>query len=389
MSFQGLFVYTILIGIMELFAINLAKDTPYITYSNGRLKEKTFFRWEIITPILIFSIVLGMRWNVGWDHIPYLFAYIQNDIERFEFGFKFITSLFQKANIHYVLYFTLWAFLQIYFFLLSFKKEYYLFPFLIIFIFTQSEVSFWINGIRQALSMCFILYSITFIDKKKPVYYILLSIIAVSFHRSAIIIVIILYPLLVSGKCYFRKQYLQYFLLILAFIGRTIIYNHIEQFEIVLEFYNELIGYAGTEVGYTMEQLSAMEKENSIGFVYIIRLLVILIIIAFSTKMRLFYSSRWFNIIYNLFFIGALFTYLAPGNINNIDRLFRYFYIYKPIMISYLCYYLYKCNNTNKMLSYVIISLDILGWFGANIKNGWSFEFFFQHEITDIMYYLN
>lgn len=387
MNLQGLFVYAILICTMELFAINLAKDTPYITNSNGTLKEKTFFRWNIIIPMLIFSIIFGMRWDVGWDHIPYLYAYIYDDVERFEFGFRFITELFQKANIHYVLYFTLWSFLQIFFFQLSFKNEYYLFPFLTLFIFTQSEVGFWINGIRQALAMCIILYSITYINKRKPIYYILFAIIAILFHRSAIVVVIMLYPMLVNGKFFFKKISLQYILLIVAFIGHSYIYNYGDLIEKVLDLYNELIGFTGTDIAYKSEQMMENETNSRIGFVYIIRLMEVILIIRYSNKMRIFYNSRWFNIIYNLFFIGIILAYLAPNNINNIDRLFRYFYIYRPIMLAYFCYFLYKNNNT--ILSYLIVILDTIGWVGGNVKNGWSFDFFFQHEINDIMLYLN
>lgn len=389
MVFQGFFVYFVLILVMILFANRVAKQSSTIQIVNGNGKELPFFRFNIIFPFVLFSFVFGMRWNVGYDHIPYLFAYIFDDTERFEWGFRSITGLFQYFNVHYVFYFAFWAFLQICFFFLGFKYEYYLFPFLTLFIFTQSEVGFWMNGIRQSIAMCIILFSVKFIDEKKPLYYVLFSILAICFHRSAIVIVVFLYPLFVRGSNIFKSIILQYVLLGVAFVGHFVFNDYVPRFDSFLDVFNTMLGIAGSEVDYSMDQLSEIETNGKIGFVYIIRLIEVILIVACSKKMHLFYNTRRFNILYNLFFIGVFLNYLAPGNINNIDRLFRYFYIFRPVMLAYWAYYLYKTlKGSNLLLLWGILLCDIGGWVGANLKNGWPFDFFFQHDISEIMQYL-
>lgn len=389
MNLQGLFVYFFLIGIMELYAIKVSKQSSSIVLPDGNTKPLPFLRWETLIPMLLFAVVFGMRWNVGFDHIPYLFAYIYDDTERFEWGYRTITKLFQKANIHYVFYFSLWAFVQIYFFFRGFKDEYYLFPFLTLFIFTQSEVSFWMNGIRQAIAMCIILYSVTFIDKREPIYYALFAVLAVLFHRSSIVFVIILYPILFRGKCFFKNVIVQYVLLALAFVGHFSFSSFFAYAEDWLAIFNSMISYAGASADYNLGSLEGFDSESRVGFVYIVRLIEVILIIWYSPKLQAFYNSRRFNILYNLFFAGVLLAYLAPGNIDNIDRLFRYLYIYRPIMLAYFAHYLFKQPNENSRFVYFgILFCDIVGWSVANLKNGWSFDFFFQHDIGDIVFYL-
>ena len=66
---QSFIVYGFL-GLSMWFLGNLAaeRENAYL-----RMDRKTpFFTWEIITPLLLFAFISGIRWKVGTDHQSYL-----------------------------------------------------------------------------------------------------------------------------------------------------------------------------------------------------------------------------------------------------------------------------------------------------------------------------
>src|SRR5690606_18516102 len=83
------------------------------------------------------------------------------------------------------------------------------------------------------------------------------------------------------------------------------------------------------------------------GLVYIFRIVLNIIIILYSIKLKLFYNSKRFIVIYFLFIIGALTHYMFPVGLISITRPFRYFYVFQTIMFAYFLYYLYRTKLKN------------------------------------------
>ena len=135
------------------------------------------------------------------------------------------------------------------------------------------------NGIRQAIAMCIILYSVTFIDKREPIYYALFAVLSVLFHRSSIVFVIILYPILFRGKCFFKNVIVQYVLLALAFVGHFSFSSFFAYAEDWLAIFNSMISYAGASADYNLGSLEGFDSESRVGFVYIVRLIEVILII--------------------------------------------------------------------------------------------------------------
>lgn len=387
---QSILVYTFIILIMLLFANIAKRKAVYKTGQYGELVQKrSFWSFEIVFMLLFFALMFGMRYDVGTDHLGYLFSYIEGSVGedlRMEPLFRWISKICYDLNIHPIIYFAVWAFIQITFFLLAFKNERYLFPLLITFLFFNLSFTFWMNGIRQALAMCIWLYSITFIVEKKFWHYIIGGIIAFLFHRSALIL-FVFYPLLRNGKDYFKSIPLQLILFASVFIIKNVFEVFILQFEPIIEQFQTILG-GERELyrTYTMDNmLDELNNEVSgTGLAYMFRILVWVIIILYSRKLKSYYNSKKFNIIYFFFFFGLLTQYIFPEGVVVFSRPFRYFYIFQTIMLAYFVYYLFRSNSFrfNRLLAYALIIAFIgvfyLNMLGATERSSILFQFYFQ-----------
>lgn len=389
---QSIIVYSLLMFTMILFAVYASKRNGYIS-SSGLLVKISFWRFEVIFPLILFAIIFGMRYDVGVDHLGYLHGYLQKiHAGKNEPLFFLFAEIGWKLNWHYVLYFGVIAFTQALFFFYAFNNERYIYPFLVFFLFTNGEWGFWMNGIRQALAMCIWIFSIKYIEDKKLWKYLIWYVVATLIHKSAIIL-IVFYPILRNGKDYFKSIPLQLILLVSAFVLK-------EMFSVVI-FYiepliNSYINILGSEVygrSYHIEGLMGSFKESDgTGLVYLFRIILNVTIILYSTRLKLFYNSKRFNIIYFFFFFGLLTMYVFPVEFISITRPFRYFYIFPSIMYAFFLYYLFKTKVRDTQRGYVhaiiyyglifiFLGVFYLSIITSNENASFWYQFYFDQNI--------
>lgn len=326
---------------MILFAVYASRRNGYIS-SSGLLVKRSFWRFEVIFPLILFAIIFGMRYDVGVDHLGYLEGYLNKEyVGKNEPLFFLFSEIGWKLNWHYVLYFGVIAFTQAVFFFYAFKNERYIYPFLVFFLFTNGEWGFWMNGIRQALAMCIWIFSIKYIEDKKFWKYLIWCVVATLIHKSAIVL-IVFYPILRNGRDYFKSIPLQLILLGSAFILKEVFYVVFSYIEPLINTYTNILGsdmYSGYNTEVLME---SFRKSDGTGLVYLFRIILNVIIILYSKRLKLYYNSKRFNIIYFFFFIGILTMYVFPVGFISLTRPFRYFYIFQSIMYAFFLYYLFK-----------------------------------------------
>jgi len=337
-----------------------------------------FLTWEVILPIIGFSLVFGMRYGVGDDHLTYLNIYLTGEgVERYEWGFRYITTLFSKLNFHFAVYFTILAFLQIFFFFLAFKEERFLFPFLAFFLFSGGYYLSWMNGIRQDIAACIFIFAVKFIDQKKFVSFLVCCSLAFLFHKSAIIL-ILFYPLLRNGYDYFKSTTIQ----LLVFLCALIAYYTNINLVGLLENFITVISYWFNYEVYTNEGIENITLEATTGIGFFLTALMDLIIIMYSKNLKSFYNSRRFNNIYTLYFIGAIAGILFAGS-GVLLRPFRYLAYFKLILLAYFMHYTLK-NSKQPIyaLLFFLITVIFLLLFGAILYRGDTntakFLFFWQ-----------
>ncbi|WP_111672219.1 EpsG family protein [Algoriphagus litoralis] len=382
MVFQSLIVYSILVAVMVAFAwlYSLQRSHQY-AYFNTRVSNDSK-RIYLILIICIFSLVMGLRYKVGADYLTYYEGYFYNiDVGKGEVFFVWIRELFNSLNFHFTIYFSFLAFLNITFFVLAFKRDAFVLPLLLFFIFANGDWLFWMNGIRQSIAMCIWIYALNFIEKEKLWMYFGFCLLSIGFHTSAIIL-IPLYFFLKNGKDYFRSIRIQLMLFLTAFVIQYLFNSFLARVAPVIEFYQSEI--SGGLYDYSMErfQEEASSTVGGSGIAYYFRLLLNTLVIFNSKKLKDYFYSKWFLIIYSLFFIGLLTENIFPVGSIVITRPFRYFFIFESIVYSYFLFYLFKNSLYTKGFAYVLIltfiSIFYLNIITANVDSNIWYQFYFD-----------
>lgn len=355
---QSFLVYGILVVFMTLLGI-------YSSYKQAiNLNGKySFWQIEIILSLLLFSLVSGMRYDVGVDFKSYLDAYesikfksFSNKIE-FEPGFNWILKQFAAVDAHYSWVFGLLAFFQIFFLYFAFKKERYLYPYLSFVIITGGIYFSLMNEIRQGIATCIMIYAVRLVQERKLIPYIILGFAGFLIHRSAIIFIPI-YLLLNTEKDFFKSIWLQLILLsYIIFLAST---NYLKSLMSFIEKIITLIGYQG-KYGNISHQMDIFEHDFTKGIRYYAPLIINIVIILYSKKLKKYLNSTIIIRYYNLYFLGALMSVLFYDNVI-MQRPARYFTTMQIVISSYLLYYLWmnkKNNNFNLLIFAFIIILHI------------------------------
>ena len=388
---ESLIVNTVLFLLLFFLA---AKASSRKKISN-KIGKKAGFPSEMFALFLIFAIVNGARYDVGVDYLNYLEIYTSGKIlyaKKYELLFKGLTWIWTELHAHAFFFFFSIAFIQIVCFFLAFKDERFLYPLLVFFLQMNGEFFVWMNISRCAIAMCIWLASLKFLIEKKPLLYYLGCLIAFGFHRSAIIL-IVFYPFLRSGKDFFPRRSVQFMLIIGALLISVFFNSVFMRMEGLVTLYQNALGgekdiYSNYDFQVMLDSIPNEQKGT--GLAAIFNLAVAFIIILFSNKLKAFYPSKKFTIIYFFFILGLFFKYVFPPNTISLSRPFRYFNVFQSIVLAYFSYYLYKKrhNGYNKIIltGLIIAFLGIyyLSQVTASPNSHIWFQFFFQSK--DLFY---
>lgn len=346
MILQSVFIYSVVLLVLYTCGKISCKRV------RGQIEGVSFNHWESWFPILFFSVIFGLRYDVGTDHLSYLESYqTGNDVERYEYIFQNVTIFLSSLDSHFFLYFALWAFIQLFFVYYALKDERYLMPYVAISLMMGQYFIHWMNGIRQDLAGCIFFYAISFIAEKRLLKYILFCVIAFGFHKSALLL-LPLYPLLSSARNLTFNRFVQFVFLVFAF-GVAITKR---------DFMSELfpiIDVFALQLDYDVYSENVIEKfadktRAGDGISVRVLFLINLIIIYYSPKMKERFQSNKFTICYNLYYWGAVSQLFFINNML-LARPFRYFRLFNMLMIAYLLYYLCKPKLTKK--NFVVVSI--------------------------------
>ncbi len=349
---QTIFVYTFLAFFMFYF-------TKKADMCSGTIANVFF-----CTPVLLYTIVFGVRYGVGIDYLSYLETYENWGVgsaeeERMELGFALINQICSVFSFSPVVLFSIFAFLQIIFIycVLKDKKEVLAYSVLMLIVLGTGLWNFQ-NGIRQAIAFSVFFFSLTFIVNKKLILYAVTIIFATFFHKSAIVLLPI-YFLFNRGQLFFKSVYFQFIMLfvsaLLSVFGiGQMVFGKFESI-IVLLGYEQYLGS------------SLFETFSSGWTLYTFVLLLVYFIFAYQyPKVRDFYQNdRLFEIVYDLFFIGTCLNYIFLGNMM-FGRILSYFTNFGFIIFGYyLNYYVhsYKRSYFN-LFSYLYIIVYLILFYG-------------------------
>lgn len=331
-SVPYLFFFFFLVGLAfyEFWLINQGKSKVYLRFILILafilfIGLRGFMYTDVISYYKLFD-TLPSLWNFDW-------VAIENLEERREWGFLAYMILVKSVFPDY-LFFQLVSFLIDIFVLDYFFRryaKYYALGFIIFFIFSGLIIE--VNLMRNVKAILLFLYSIRFVEERKPFYYILVNLCGCLFHISSLFY-IPLYWLLVANY----PKYFLYF----VFVAVNVVYL----FQI--SFVAPLLLFMGKVVGgqlqliveaYLASDVFTYSRGISIGYLerFFTALLILLYYKNMSARMRIFAN------LFLLYFVSySLFSDLVIM-IQRFSLLFIIgYWIVIPYLYSTLKNYRYK-----------------------------------------------
>jgi hypothetical protein len=346
-----------------------------------------FARFEVYFLIFIYTFFVGLRYNVGYDYSGYTGWFkelkntgifpVDNDI-----GFVWLNEFLVNYGFESYSLFIVIAFLQILFLLLFLKRLSLLRSWYFYFYFTSLLFFVSMNAMRQTLAFLIFAYSIQIFYEKKYCKTFFLALFALSIHKTAIMVFVLL-PFLKFE--WFRNVKIQIGLLILS------VFVLPSFFAILLNYVTPLVNVLG--YGYYIDNLDYMKEitdENKAGDGLSIFLFffVDLFIILFYDKLKSSFANYNFIQFYNLYFIGLILSRIFADNFI-LARIADYFIFFRVVTLSFLMYYIFTISSkktTGKLIKpiAVIICLGMLLFYYKAIYNNAAgiapFQFYFDHD---------
>lgn len=367
------YIYFFLLLMMVGFAINKAK--------NITLRNEKYWNYKTIIPIVLASLILGMRYDVGVDYLTYLDLYQTKFIERenLELGFQFLIDTLNLTGAHFSFLFILSSLITLVFLYKAIKPLNKFLPYLIFYYFTSGLIFHSNNIIRHMIAFAILMYALRFVETKEFIRYVLIIALASLFHKSVIIFIPLYFIL---NKDIFYNRYLQYSLLTLVFVFGTQI------FDLLLNYSSNFfvfIGY-GNYIENADIYIRKIEitSRSGLGVLNYSVLLINFIVIFYSKELKETYKNHGVIIYYNLFFIGQLLFALVAGNIV-FERLSYYFYFFRFVIYAITTYHFFHVKPINiiKVLIACSMILIFLSSFIIAIITSQSkcspFQFFFMN----------
>lgn len=368
-----------------MFVMVLLSHTAY-QLSNSKYKVFQENRYvPIICVILSFSLIFGARWGVGIDHLSYLRIFQDycagyEERDTLEPGFVLLNKFLAYYGFHFFFLFFIFAFIQISFFVSSFKTRKYLLPFALLILMTGHFMG-WMNIMRQETVVCIFIWLILTIEKRSFFNYLIWIIVCtLCFHKSAFIL-IPFYFFVKNGKNYSGSIYFQIVIFLISlWMGFTHYmltkFTNIDQIALMIGYEQ----YADPELAEKF-----FKEDFNWGLRSWINATLIFYTIILSGKVKSYFKDPGFVSIYNLFFWGSCCMLICTG-IDVISRVFTYFSALNLVTYTFTIYYVYKSRKRNgiSMANFLIYAgLNFLVFMGTlyavTLQDGATkFLFFWQ-----------
>ena len=321
--------------------------------------------------IVIFSLVVGLRWNVGTDYPAYYdlimgFNTYDTSFDRLEFIPRCTINIIQKYNLPFYTWFILMAAIQMFFLQKTFSKELKIFVVWGMFFYLAGQLSLSMNIIRQATALTIVLYAYTHIAQKDYRKYTIWIIIASLFHTTALLGI----PILFLKKVKFTiSPLIQIGIVVFFYVFGEYLINYIVN---SLSAYSNSIAYLSKT--QSIEDNALIIKQGS-GLGVIFNYTRYFILILYSKQLSQEYKKYGFDIFYTISFIGIC-LYKSTMYDMYLSRINMYFSIASIVCLSMLMVHLWEQkHNVIHQLIMIGLTLAQVGLLLYTIINGnsWSF----------------
>jgi len=377
---QSFIVYTILTVIMCLGAYMSQKESKF----------STLWAW---IPLVAFTLVFGLRYGVGMDYNNYVLVYEQTEDSsisgiREEFHFEILPTIMlymcHLFNAPVYIFFSIIAFLQIFFIYKAFKNEgnILIYIYLVLLLSGVCMLGF-MNIMRQMLSACIFLYALQYIRDDKVMPYWACCILAFLFHKSALIL-FPMYFIWTRKKGVLNAPVAELGLLTLSLM--TVFMSGWQEMLHNFDYVIKAIGYGGY-----IDRLDTYLDAGGrgIGVADILTFVIYAIIVFHSNEVKDYFKSPILNMLYDMFIVGTCLAYFFKGSLLA-ERMLVYFTIAQPIVVAYFLRYLYetKSQSMRQYARYLLVILFIFVQYSRFLyygnQNTGAYVSYFQTELHDL-----
>lgn len=343
-----MFLLHTLVYLFFTYVMYVQANKSVILYQvRGREVHWNRYLWYFV---LVFTLIGGLRWNVGADSYAYAQGfkfpdkYMDTYLENKEYLWYALLKLHSIFGLHYVFGMCVAAFLQI-FFITNAAKEYrYIFICMPIVLFGSMYFCDMMNGVRQLIAAAIFVYASREIINNRLWRYLLLITIAALFHHSAIL----LYPFylirFIPSKFYDIAQYRIPCLLV--FFGCFVL-GRVPQFSAYLSLFNDIALFSNYE-NYSTQVMDVVEggveDKFNFGLMQASWFLTSAFTIWFAPQIKDEYNGKipYFKLWYFFSFLFACLYFLVQNVGIALIRPVMYLEFFHMIVISLLLYHFYS-----------------------------------------------
>lgn len=327
--------------------------------------ELSFWSWEIVVSVIVITLMMGLRFHTGADYDMYLkeFQEIRDKghfTREFEIGFYWITWIFAKSGLHFSFYFGFWAFVQALALYYGLRHHKYLLPWVGMILILGPYGLKWLSFMRQWTVSMLLVAMIPLIVKRKFIPYLILSLLAITIHKSAWLLIVIYFLSFIKLKVESSRNILIAFAICVVLGIWPIWFKLLSR----LPFLLDLIGY-DKYWPFMEDAANGQFHYVNWGPLHLIMVLSCLFFIYYFPKVKLhFKNDKLLPFFFILGFVGACYENLFMNTHYAMLRPMEYLYIFIIMMISYTVAYLTQTKKYIQALTccsipclYLIISI--------------------------------
>lgn len=352
--------------------INLSNNDNELSLTSSKIFKNGLFYLSFTLIFGIFTLLAGTRYFVGTDYTTYTEHQIPQTlfgIQKNQYSVEFLYSQLIKlgsAMGSYQWIFALTHIIIVFFVLLyvahrsvNYSVSIYIFVF-------STFFNFSLNGMRQSIATAIFLYATQYIVKKKPFWYFGLIIVAILFHKSAIIYLpfyLLTYVNLTKSKG----------MLWGILIATPILLLNLSRIHSLIYLVSSKFGFYTKFFGSVYDTGNISNMNVMLLFANIVVLFLIYFFAGSSGQKKLRdgeYKSDALRVDYNIQVLTTLFStisFAVPGS-------FRIFYMLMPIQMSLVPNLLSTIVDKRLRLlmtivlfiMYFIIFMVIIVWWNQN-----------------------
>lgn len=341
---ERLLVYSVLFPVMIVFAYRASKTS------------KIWENYNVYLAIITYSLIVGLRWNVGEDYISYynlIMGYVPDyELDRIECIPREAMILIQKLGLPFYYWFVGMALVQIVSLYVAINRiDKTLLPwctFFFLFLFLDASL----NIVRQSTALTIGLCALVFWGESKRCIALALCLLAYGFHHSSVIVLSFFIIAQVKGILSTKWQLILFTVSLFCKSLLPIVFVRVS-------FLSDYIGYS--HIFDSIINNSSLQIEKGSGLGVILNYVSYYFIILCSQRVKQYFETKTnsFALLYNVFFIGIC-AYSSTMYDMLISRLFMYFTIASVVIFASTIYANIKMNGIAKLFSLLIVSLFVV-----------------------------